>query len=205
MIDSIIFDVDGTLWDSTGVVEKAWNQALSDKGFTQRVTKDDLKGLFGLPMDDIIERILPAVPLEKRLEFKPFCFSYEHDYLEKEAGALYDGFEETLEYLSKKYPLFIVSNCQGGYIELFFRKTGFEKYFKGHLCPGDTNLLKADNILKIKADYGLVNPVYVGDTHMDEEACQKAGVRFAFASYGFGHCVNPDYVINSPSELTTLF
>ena len=34
MFDGIIFDVDGTLWDSTPVVEKAWNRALKDNGYT---------------------------------------------------------------------------------------------------------------------------------------------------------------------------
>lgn len=206
MIDGIIFDVDGTLWDSTPIVEKAWNQALRDNNYTDVIiTADRLKGLFGLPMDDIIADILPNESPEKRKELGPKCFSYEHAYLEKDAGIQYPELKETLEELSKKYPLFIVSNCQGGYVELFYRKTGYEKYFKDHLCPGDTGLLKADNILKIKNDYNLKNPVYVGDTHMDEEACRKAGVPFVFAEYGFGHGIKPDYTIKELKDLISVF
>lgn len=206
MIDGVIFDVDGTLWDSTPIVEKAWNQALSDNGYSDVIiTADRLKGLFGLPMDDIIADILPGESMEKRKLLGPICFSYEHAYLEKEAGIQYPGLKDTLEELSKRYPLFIVSNCQGGYVELFYRKTGYEKYFKDHLCPGDTGLLKADNILKIKNDYNLKNPVYVGDTHMDEEACRKAGVPFVFAEYGFGHGISPDYIIKEFKDLLYVF
>ena len=84
-------------------------------------------------------------------------------------------------------------------------KTGFGKYFKDHVCPGDTNLLKAENILLIAERNGLKNPIYVGDTHMDAEACVKAGVPIIFASYGFGKVEKPDYVIDTPMDLVSLF
>ena len=201
-IDGMIFDVDGTLWDSTGVVQKAWNKAIQDSHIDGvHITADDLKGLFGLPMDDIIYAIMPNESEETRQKFKPLCFSYEHEFLEREPGALYPDLESTLSELSKQIPLFVVSNCQAGYVELFYRKTGFEKYFKDHLCPGDTGLLKADNIKLIKEKFDLKNPVYIGDTHMDEEACRKAGVPFVFAAYGFGHGIKPDFTINTLPEL----
>lgn len=203
--DGIIFDVDGTLWDSTSVVKDAWNQALIDFGIADVfVTADELKGLFGLPMDDIIAKILPNEPLERRLAFRPYCFSYEHRYLEEKAGTVYPGLEDALKILSSKYPLFIVSNCQAGYIELFCAKTGFGKYFKDHLCPGDTNLLKADNIRLICERHNLKNPVYIGDTQMDANACKDAGVPIIYAAYGFGQVESPDYTIQATSDLITL-
>lgn len=204
--DGLIFDVDGTLWDSTPIVKDAWNQALRDFGISYvTITAEQLKGLFGLPMDDIIASILPREPLERRLEFKPMCFSYEHEYLAKTPGILYPAWEETLKILSSKMPLTIVSNCQAGYIELFLEKTGFGKYFSDHLCPGDTNLLKADNIKLISERNNFKNPVYVGDTQMDANACKEANVPIVFASYGFGDIENPDYIIKTPADLLELF
>lgn len=203
--DGIIFDVDGTLWDSTFIVEKAYNKAISEFGIDAKVTAGDLKKLFGLPMDDIINTIIPGASAELIDKFRPVCFSYEHDFLERKPGTLYPGLESALKALSEKYPLFIVSNCQAGYVELFYEKTGFEKYFKDHACPGDTGLLKADNILYISKKHDLKNPVYVGDTHMDEEACRKVGVPFVFAAYGFGHGIKPDYEIQMPGDLIRVF
>ncbi len=205
MIDSIIFDVDGTVWDSTPVVEGAWNMALSEAGFEERVTADRLKGLFGLPMDDILADILPGLGREERDAFAPRCFEWEHEYVERDGGIVYEGFGEMLKLLSEKYPLFIVSNCQAGYIELMLEKTGFKPYIKDHLCPGDTGKLKADNIKMICERNGLKKPVYVGDTHMDANASREAGVPFVFAAYGFGNVEEPDYVIDTPMELTKLF
>jgi len=202
MTDGLIFDVDGTLWDSTPIVEKAWNAALADAGIkAAAVNADQLKGLFGLPMKDIIDQVLPAQPEEVKEKFMPLCFSYEHAFLEKNAGILYPHLEETLAALSKKYPLFIVSNCQAGYIELFLRKTGFQNYFKDFTCPGDTGVFKAENIGIIAERNGLKTPVYVGDTQMDADACKKAGIKMIFASYGFGKVENPDYTIADPLDL----
>ena len=154
--DGIIFDVDGTLWDSTNVVERAWNKAIEDSGIEGiSVTAAQLKSLFGLPMDDIILAIMPDESEEVRKRFKPLCFSYEHDFLDREAGELYPDFERTLQTLSSRHELFVVSNCQAGYIELFCKKTGFGKFFKDHVCPGDTGLLKADNIRYIMEKHSL--------------------------------------------------
>ncbi|MCR4740666.1 MAG: HAD family hydrolase [Lachnospiraceae bacterium] len=200
--DGIIFDVDGTLWDSTSVVEKAWNKALADNGFPDiSVTADRLKGLFGLPMLDIIKDIVPESTLEQRKAFLPVCSKYEFEFLEKEAGTVYEGLPETLKKLSETHRLFIVSNCQSGYIELLYRKTGLGRYFIEGICPGDTGKLKADNIRIVIDRYGLSKPLYVGDTQMDADACMKAGVPICFAAYGFGRVAEPDHIIYSPLEL----
>ncbi|MCQ2579017.1 MAG: HAD family hydrolase [Treponema sp.] len=205
--DGIIFDVDGTLWDTTPVVETAWNDAMDECGLSYaHVTAHQLKGLFGLPMEVIIDRILPKENDEVKSRFQPLCYNNEHDYLLRTPGKLYDKVGETLSELSKKHKLFIVSNCQEGYIELFLEKTGFGPYISDHLCPGDTGKHKAENIQLICQRNNLKNAFYVGDTHMDQEACEKAGVPFIFASYGFGKTKKtPDETIRSFSDLLEIF
>ena len=203
--DGIIFDVDGTLWDSTEVVKDAWNRAFIDSGYDDpQITADRLKGLFGLPMADIIRDIFPEGSAEEIETLTPVIYKNEDDYLRKNGGKLYPQIIETIAALSEKIPVFIVSNCQQGYIELFMDKTGCGKYISDHLCPGDTGLLKADNISKIVEDHKLAHPVYVGDTIMDKEACDGAKCPFIYARYGFGHVDEYDHVIDSPAELMGL-
>ncbi|MCR5734571.1 MAG: HAD family hydrolase [Lachnospiraceae bacterium] len=203
--DGIIFDVDGTLWDSTKVVEKAWNKAFKDSGFADiTVSAERLKGLFGLPMLDIIKDIVPDSTLEQRKAFLPVCSRYEFEFLEKEAGIVYDGLEETLEKLMKTHKLFVVSNCQSGYIDLVYRKTGLGRFFTDGICPGDTGVLKAGNIRIIIDRFGLKSPLYVGDTQMDADACKEAGVPICYAAYGFGTVAEPDHIIYTPGELTEI-
>lgn len=204
--DSIMFDVDGTIWDSTGVVEDAWNQAFKDSGWGHiHVTADRLKGLFGLPMAEIMRNIIPDINDEELEKFRAICDKYEEEYLRKKAGAPYEKITETIRDLSKKVPVIIVSNCQSGYIELVMEKLGLEQYVTDHICPGDSGEFKAANIRNMLKKHNLNNTVYVGDTHFDEEACNDAGVPIIFAAYGFGKVEKPAAIINTPYELLEYF
>ena len=204
-MEAIIFDVDGTLWDSTDIVAGAWNKAAKETNIDLEVNGDDLKKVFGLPMMEIMDRLIPNESKEKKEELFPLCSKYEFEFLRKTPGMVYEGLGEALEALSKKYFLGAVSNCQSGYINLLYKMTGLGKYFKDDLCPGDTGKLKADNIRIMMEKHGIKEAVYVGDTIMDYNACIKANVPFVFARYGFGHVDKPDYIIDSPLDLLKLF
>ena len=113
-------------------------------------------------------------------------YKLEYEYLSEHGATLYNKLEDTLERLSKKYKLFIVSNCQDGYIESFFKSHKLEKYFIDYECPGRTGLAKAENIKLIVERNNLKNPVYVGDTQGDAKAAKDANIPFIYANYGFG-------------------
>ena len=205
-MDSIIFDVDGTLWDSTDVVAKAWTDYLRQKEqIDLTITAGQLKTLFGKPLAEIAALVFPEYPENEQLRLIDGCCEAEHALLHITGAPLYEDLEKALQILSAQYPLYIVSNSQCGYIELFLAKTGFAKYFHGHLCNGDTGLDKGSNIRQIADQNGLKNPVYVGDTIGDFEACRKAGVPFVLAEYGFGEVPEPDMRISKPMDLITLF
>lgn len=190
MIDSIIFDMDGTLWDSTSEVALSFNKVLKEKHpeVTDTVTAEILQGYFGKPLDEIAVNLFKSVPPEHAISVMKECCDYECEYLAIHGATLYNGLEEVLEELSKKYKLLIVSNCQDGYIQCFFRAyPELEKYFIDFEYPGRSGKLKADNIRIVVERNQLKNPVYVGDTQGDADAAREAGVPFIFAGYGFGN------------------
>ena len=204
--DSIIFDLDGTLWDSTGNVAKAWQKAKEEVDYVKDdFTQATIRSITGMTYKAIFEKLLPYLTEEKREAFKAIAAKYELETLHTLGGELYSELEETLKYLSQNYKLYIVSNCQSGYIEVFFKTSGLEHYFGGHQCYGTKSLPKADNILDIVNDHKLQAPVYVGDTMGDYNAATEAGVPFIFAAYGFG-VVEKDQVatLNQISELREL-
>lgn len=205
-MDSIIFDVDGTLWDSTAICAKAWTN-VAQKQFDPDmvISPAKLQGLFGRLLPDIAAVIFAGCPKEQQLALINACCEEEHRLLLLQCAPLYPDLEKTLAALSRKYRLFIVSNCQAGYIEVFLRSSGLDRYFEGHLCPGDTGHGKAYNIRKIIEEYHLQSSVYVGDTLGDFEATKQAGIPFVFASYGFGSVPDPDYTIASPADLCDIF
>ena len=204
-IDSIIFDLDGTLWDSIEEISKTWSLVLSKYDYERKeVTVEDLQICMGKQLDEIGEILLPKLSIELRRKIMHECCTLENEYLGNYGGKLYENVEETLKELSKKYKLFIVSNCQDGYIECFFKAHKLGKYFTDYECPGRTGLSKGENNKLIMERNNLKNPVYVGDTEGDAESAKVAGIPFVFAKYGFGNVKEYQYVINKFEDLSTL-
>ena len=205
-VDSIIFDLDGTLWDSTAVVARAWSSVLKQHPEVSfEATSDNLKKLFGRPLPVIADIIMPDLEPEKRYEIIDACCEEEHRALKITPGTLYPRLEETLSHLSRRYPLFIVRNCEAGYIETFLEVTGFGGYFKDFECPGSSGLIKGPNNKLIMERNHLIAPVYVGDTQGDRDSAVYAGIAFCHASYGFGTVDSFDYKIETFSDLMELF
>ena len=205
-IDSIIFDLDGTLWDSTAVVTGAWNSVLSrHPEVTFHATGENLKTLFGRPLFEIADIMMPDLEPKIRYEIIDACCEQEHIDLRSTPGTLYPCLEQTLAALSTRYPLFIVSNCEAGYIETFLEVTGLGKYFKDFECPGSSGLLKGPNNKLIMERNHLSSPVYVGDTQGDKDSAVYAEIPFCHAAYGFGTVDSCDYSIDTFSDLLKLF
>ena len=188
-IDAVIFDVDGTLWDTTDFVAVAWNKAAEVCGVKREevITGDTLKKEFGKPMDVIMENLFPEESRETREKLLEVCCHLEHEALEDiHEDILYPGVKEVFEAIAKDRKLCIVSNCQSGYIELFMRKNGVEHLVTDKECFGDTLLSKGENIKLVLERNGFQNAIYVGDTVGDYNATVHAGIPFVFVKYGFG-------------------
>lgn len=186
--DSVIFDLDGTLWDASASITKAFQAAVASVDYIDHdVTLAQVQAVTGQPYTVVYERLFPTLPADKLDEYRALCARQELSAAEQHGGAPYPGLEPTLAYLKEQcYRLFIVSNCQLGYVEAFFKHSQLGHYFEGHQCFGTRLLPKSENIREVVTQYGLQAPVYVGDTLGDLEASQKADVPFIFAAYGFG-------------------
>ena len=193
--DSIILDVDGTIWNTTGIVAKAWNKVIDETFPTvSHVTADILKGQFGKTMDVIADNLFPNLNKdEKTILMDNCCKEEQRALIENNENITYKGVIETIQRLSERVPLFIVSNCQKGYIELVIKKNKIESFIKDFECFGNTGFTKDKNISLIAERNGLKKPVYVGDTQGDYDACIKAGVPFIWAAYGFGRPDDENY------------
>ena len=205
-MDSIIFDVDGTLWDSTDSVADSWNQAIRlNSSLDLTLDRETLSGVFGKTMTEIGDILFPSLPPQERNDLLEICFENENRYLEDHPGEMYPGVAEIIPMLAEKYPLFIVSNCQCGYIEVLLKTTGLGPYIKDHLCFGETQVSKGETMRMLVERNNLKSPVYIGDTQGDADACKAADVPFIFAEYGFGEVPSANRRIREFSELRDLF
>ena len=187
-IESLIFDIDGTLWDSRALVAEGYNIQLTAEGLGHLcVTAEDLKPLFGKVMTEIADAILATVPEAERYDLMERCMATENRYLEENPCHIgYPGVKETVAKLAETYRLFIVSNSQCGYPELCMEKLGLTPYIQGHLCFGDTGTSKGRTIRTLMEKHNITSCAYVGDTQGDYEATVEADVPFIWCAYGFG-------------------
>lgn len=205
MYDGIIFDLDGTLWDSTDAAAVIWKEVAAEYDEVKdEITADRLKSLYGLPLEVIAVKLLPSIPEERAIEIMWESTKRQCPYLIEDGGILFPGLIKTLDVLKEQYKLFIVSNCEEGYIQCFLDAHKLHNYFADFEYPGRSGLLKADNIRLVIERNGLKNPVYVGDTLGDATASKEAGVPFIYARYGFGDVPEYDAWIDSLEELPDL-
>ena len=205
MKTGLIFDMDGTLWDSSENVAAAWCEKIQQEYPGRKgVSRDDIMGVMGLTMDRIADILFGDLPESERYELLDKCGNSENDYLRVHGGKLYPDIEKTLTELGKKYPLYIVSNCQSGYIEAFLEYYSFGKYFEDIECYGNNKKEKSENISLIMERNGLDKAYYIGDIQGDCDSSEKAGAQFIHASYGFGTIDHPVPELKSFSGLPEL-
>ena len=205
--ESLIFDIDGTLWDSRVLVAEGYNLQLQEEGLAQfRTDPETLKALFGKVMTDIADALFPTHPAQERYPQMERCMAPENRYLhENPCQVGYPGIRETLEALSRNHRLFIVSNSQCGYPEVCMEKLGIRELISGHLCFGDTQAPKGETIRILMERHGITSAAYIGDTQGDADAARDAGIPFVWASYGFGEASGWIAKADTPADLTEIF
>ena len=206
---NLIFDIDGTLWDSRSIVAKGYNYVLEGEGLNHLcVTAEDLRPLFGKVMSEIADILFHSLPAETRYPLLEKCMEWEHRFLEKDPcdTIAYPKVKETIAKLAEKHNLYIVSNSQKGYPELCMDKLGLEPYIKDHLCFGDTGTSKGKTIRKLMERNGIPGDdvIYIGDTQGDYEATLEAGVPFIWCTFGFGVPEGYESKIDAFEELLNL-
>ena len=204
--ESLILDIDGTLWDSRALVAQGYNLQLEKEGLSRYfVDAEQLKPLFGKVMTEIADHIFPDLPESERYALMERCMERENRFLhENECAIGYPGVAEALSCLAENHWLFIVSNSQRGYPELCIGKLGLKPYITGHLCFGDTGTDKGTTIRILMEKYAISSAAYVGDTEGDRQAAEKAGIDFLWAAYGFGKVTSYTEKLDSPMDLIKL-
>ena len=185
--DALIFDLDGTLWDTCESCAMAWNRVLIRNRFPfRKITADDVRAVTGMPHQDCIDAVFSELPIQQRRIICEQTMTEDNRVISQRGGKLYDGVENGIMALANRYKLAIVSNCQTGYIETFLAWHGLEQLFTDFECWGNTGQAKSNNLAGLIARNEFSKPVFIGDTASDQEAALNCQIPFIQVLYGFG-------------------
>jgi phosphoglycolate phosphatase len=186
--DALVFDIDGTLWDTTQPVVRAWNQVAAENTGVPSITTQDIEGVMGLTHEEAFAKLLPGLSAEKKVEAAEKFYDREVKMLH--GNYLYKGVAEGIAALAEKFPLYLVSNCQVDYLTRFQTLSGLGHFFKDAECYGNTRKPKGDSLSMLLRRNKISKSAYVGDTAGDQIAARQAGSDFYHVSYGFGSPAN---------------
>lgn len=202
MYKLIIFDIDGTLIDTTDVVKETYQYAISE-GLGRKLTDEELEGLIGVPTVKAIGKF--NVP-----DYKATCDRYFNKLFEAFSKDVkpFDGIVELLEELTKrKLQCAIVTSRNRAEIGNDAALNSIMKYFSAVVSFEDTQRHKPDPepIIKLLETTGhcVSDVLYIGDTYSDYRCAADAGVKFALASWGAKQDdrIKADHTLAKPSDL----
>ena len=203
--DSIIFDMDGTLWDAVDTYANSWNQTFQKLNIDKSIARDELAKMVGWEGKKVLEAMLGDFDEQTRLDVYAEVIELRRKLIHQDGGMLYDGVMGGLEALAGKYKLFILSNCAAGVIRLFIDWAGIDEYIVDEIAYGTNYQPKNYNIKALIEKHDLQNPVYVGDTEGDGQQSRLAGVPFVFVNYGFGDTEDYDLKFEDFNSFTQYF
>lgn len=207
-IETVFFDVDGTLVDSRKDIANAMNYALSSLGYRQ-LPQDDIIRHVGNGVKDLVRNCMPSCHSEAVVQ-KGADLYWEHFMAHAvDETVLYPHAREILDYLKDRRK-FILTNRYKDFAEATLKGLGIIDYFEEVVGGDDETCLKPcagilDRIAssqKIDKSKALI----VGDMDVDILTGKNAGVRTCWVTYGLGRIeqvkdLKPDYVIDDLIEL----
>ncbi|MBZ0157490.1 MAG: HAD-IA family hydrolase [Alphaproteobacteria bacterium] len=202
----IIFDLDGTLIDSSPDIADAINYAIDPYGLPP-ISVEETIGLVGEGVSRLMEKLIEreGIPADKDLLVGRFLEYYSAHLVDK--TMVYPGVRETLEQLAV-YKKAVISNKRESLSGAILQKLGLAPYLDIVVGSDTTRERKPSPVpvLYVLSHLG-VSPeeaVMVGDSNYDIEAGRAAGVRTVAVTYGYrpvSFLKGADFIIDSLSAL----
>ena len=212
-IETVAFDLDGTLVNSLEDIRTACNITLSELGYPEK-TSEEVRSMIGHGVTHLLSIALesddPELIARAKLRFGPVYYEHAADTTE-----LYPGFEDVLDRLhSMGYNLLIATNKPARFTQKLVEALSLSKWFSGIASADEVPKRKpADDVIRLACERGRLDfkpksLAYVGDMNVDLETAKNAGCFSVYAKWGFGpaQAALPCHEqVSTPKELSSVF
>jgi phosphoglycolate phosphatase len=211
----VLFDVDGTLVDSSEPILTAMNHALADNALPP-ISSDDLSRIVGPPIHQGLQSVIrgwgenvslvPKLVSDFREVYRP---------LSLELAATYPGVPEMLADTSRIARVGVVTSKPADYARPILERLGFAEYFEviegpdlsTESEPKATTLRRGLTAMDVDPSEGQL--LMVGDRRQDVEAGRACNLQTVGVTWGFGSrneliSEGADAVITLPNQLLRL-
>jgi adenosylhomocysteine nucleosidase len=213
MVQSIIFDMDGTLFQTDTILEisleDTFNHLRSLNEWDKETPIDKYREIMGVPLPKVWETLLPNHSIEVRERTDAYFLGRLIENIRSGKGALYPNVEDVFNYLTENNcSIYIASNGLTEYL------TAIVNYYKLNNWVTETfsiqqieSLNKSDLVKTIVEKYGITNGAVVGDRLSDINAAKDNGLVAIGCNFDFAQeneLSQADIVIDNLIELKTI-
>ncbi|NIK79978.1 adenosylhomocysteine nucleosidase [Paenibacillus castaneae] len=210
---AIIFDMDGTLFQTNKILELSLDDTFayltSLHEWSGETPIQKYREIMGVPLPVVWEMLLPSHSNEIRESANEFFHEKLIANINNGSGALYPHVYEVLGYLKQAgYSIFIASNGQIEYLNAIVNYYKLNNWVKETFSIQQIQTLnKSDLVCHILKKYDIDNAAVVGDRLSDINAAKNNGLmaigcRFDFAQED--ELIQADAIIDDLIELRTL-
>ena len=209
-IKTIIFDYDGTLYNSAKNYVDAFRSVYDEMVIdgvakAQEFEDEEITKWLGYSAEAMWESFMPELPKEKQMYYSKKIGEFISERIRKKQAELYEGTLETLQYLKDRgYNLLYLSNCGPDYMNVQAECFGLHDYFSHMYCSGDYNYRPKYEIFNVIKEQYPGEYLVVGDRFHDIEIGKYHKVYTAGCAYGFGtreELQSADIIIDDIQEL----
>ncbi|MCX7679122.1 MAG: HAD family hydrolase [Spirochaetes bacterium] len=188
---TLAFDIDGTIFDCTHIVAKAFSHGAEVFSAQHGIplvhySSEEIMRVVGLPTDAIFKILYPSLKDAQRRELVQKSQQALAEMVRNGEGALIEGAKETIEMLfNSGYRMCAASNGTREYIEAILETHGLSRFFLPLMVIDEKIKTKSD-IVKYYMERSPAGELFImiGDRKSDSDAARDNGIFFIGCAFG---------------------
>lgn len=191
MSQSIIFDMDGTLFQTDTILEISLDDTFehlrSMNKWSGATPIEQYRDIMGVPLPQVWETLLPNHSPQEKEDTDAYFLERLLGNIKNGNGALYPNTKEALSYLHENhFSIFIASNGLTVYLEAIISHYNFDKWITETFSIQQIDSLnKSDLVKRIVKKYGITTAALVGDRLSDINAAKDNGLLAIGCNFDF--------------------